>query len=580
MRGISDYDTEFRITRPDGDVRWLAARGKIVKAQGDRPLLFVGINWDITSAKEQEQRLRESEVRLRSAAEAAGFGTVHADLVRGTVTYSQELRRLVGMPGNDDEPIQADVMPDWVHPDDRATCAAHYKSLMLLPEGSTGKIDHRILCPGGETRWVRLQSKPVYTGKGSRRKATQIIGTVLDITPQREFEQSIQEARRDAEAANQSKSEFLANMSHEIRTPMTAILGYTDLLAEMIDDDELIQHVRTIRRNGDFLLDIINDILDLSKIEAGKFEISQQHFSPQRLVEDVRSIMEVRATENAIELEVEYRGQIPVQIESDPKRLKQVLINLVGNAIKFTPTGNVKIFVSYMASDKCLRFDIADSGIGISEVQKQRLFQPFSQGDGNVNREFGGTGLGLVISKRLTEMLGGSISVESELGKGSTFTATIAIGNVQDVATFNAQSEPERVYSHARSASLHLRCHILVVDDRRDIRFLSNRFLTDAGATVTEAENGEIAVALVSDSLLNKSPFDLILLDMQMPKLDGYATAKALRKLGFTNPIIALTADAMQGDMNRCIESGCNDYLSKPIDRDLLLGQVSKFTNK
>lgn len=578
IAGLSDYDIEFRIVRPDGKVRWLAARGKVVKADGDRPLRFVGMNWDITESKEQEQRIRASEERLRNAAEAAGFGTVHVDLVRSTIFYSRELRRLVGMPMDEEELAVLRGLPAWIHPEDRAACAMHYQQLASLQEGTTAKIDHRILTPAGQVRWVRMQSKPVYTGVGEQRKATQLIGTVIDITPQREFEQSLMEARREAEAANQSKSEFLANMSHEIRTPMTAILGYTDLIAEEIDDAEINQHLRTIRRNGDFLLEIINDILDLSKIEAGKFEVCHQRFSPQQLVEDVRSIMEVRAADNKIDLEVEYCGQIPEQIESDPKRLRQILINLVGNAIKFTPAGYVRILVSYAAAENLLRFEVVDSGIGISEQQSQRLFQPFSQGDGNVNRKFGGTGLGLAISKRLTEMLGGRISFKSQLGKGSTFTATIAIGSDRELVMVTPQPISQLALSDAADTSVCLSCHVLIVDDRRDIRFLSKRFLTEVGATVDEAEDGEAAIEKVTEAMRHGDSFDLILLDMQMPKLDGYSTAKALRNLGFIKPIVALTADAMQGDMHRCLESGCNDYLSKPIDRTLLLNLVSNLT--
>ena len=240
--------------------------------------------------------------------------------------------------------------------------------------------------------------------------------------------------------------------------------------------------------------------------------------------------------------------------------------------------GSVRVVVSYSEETSELRFDVVDSGIGISDKQQQRLFQPFSQGDGHVNREFGGTGLGLAISKRLTKMLGGEISVESELGKGSRFTMSISAGNVKHMALVNPSSQAHLEQANDYSSDIHLDCRILVVDDRRDIRFLSKRFLTGAGATVDEAEDGEVAVAIVTKAIEQGKTYDLILLDMQMPKMDGYATAKALRRLGFAEPIVALTADAMQGDMKRCIESGCNDYLSKPIDKTLLLNLVKRLT--
>jgi PAS domain S-box-containing protein len=575
-----DYEVEFRITRPDGALRWLAARGKIVDANELRPMRFVGLNWDITESKEQAQRIRESEERLRNAAEAAGFGTVHANLELGTVTFSEELHRLVGLPRDVWVGLTLASVPSWVHPEDRDEYASHYLRLRGLAEGESASFDHRIVCVNGDVRWVRLSAKPIYTGPPENRKVSQLIGTIIDITKQREFETRLEAARREAEAANRSKSEFLANMSHEIRTPMTAILGYADLVAEGIQDPATMEHVRTIRRNGDYLLEIINDILDLSKIEAGKFELNHQLFSPHSIVEDVRSIMEVRAAEQNIQLGVQYQGLIPNSVLSDPKRLKQVLINLVGNAIKFTPRGRVCISVSYSKVDQKLRFQVIDTGIGISEQQRHKLFEPFSQGDGNVNREFGGTGLGLAISRRLTEMLGGEISVESQLGKGSTFTVTITPKNANHLTLIDPNTSRPQNKIEVPTMDVSVQGHVLVVDDRREIRFLSKKILSDAGAEVSEAEDGQIAVRMVSDALVSGKSIDLILLDMQMPRLDGYQTAQKLRELGFKKPIVALTADAMQGDMSRCLQSGCNDYLSKPIDKSQMLALVKQLIHR
>uniref|UniRef100_UPI003562A52E response regulator n=1 Tax=Novipirellula sp. TaxID=2795430 RepID=UPI003562A52E len=252
------------------------------------------------------------------------------------------------------------------------------------------------------------------------------------------------------------------------------------------------------------------------------------------------------------------------------------------NAIKFTPAGMVKIIVRYVNQQHdhgILQFEIVDSGIGMSKQQQRRLFQPFSQGDGNVNREFGGTGLGLAISKRLTEMLGGEISVESELSKGSKFTVSISTGDIDDVQMIQPKLTIEPPPSTVPAETITLDCHVLVVDDRRDIRFLSKSLLKKAGATVNEAEDGEVAIQMVEEMIRQGRSYDLILLDMQMPRLDGYQTAEQLRKLGFDGPIIALTADAMQGDMTRCIESGCNDYLSKPINVQRLTQMVHRFTS-
>ncbi len=422
-----------------------------------------------------------------------------------------------------------------------------------------------------------------------------------------------------AQQASESKSAFVANMSHEIRTPMTSILGYAELMSGLVEDEEALGYLSTIRRNGNFLLDIIDDILDLSKIEAGKLDIDVGRFDPVRVIEDVRSIMELRASEKGLDLDVIYPGQIPQFIESDAKRLKQILINLVGNAIKFTRKGSVKVELRYSENPPApapakhlngesssagrtpetarssrttsqngnpsrngqMQFVISDTGIGITRTQQSRLFRPFSQGDSSVNREFGGTGLGLAISTRLAAMLGGSIDVDSQPDEGSTFTLSIDTGEIADVKMVHPPADARKIMSQPGPAGdIHLDCRILVVDDRRDVRFLSKHILTQAGAIVEEAEDGQLALDAVALAARRGEPYDLILLDMQMPNLDGYETVRALRRMDFSRPVIALTADAMQGDMARCLECGCNDYLSKPIDQRELLQKIRLYVDE
>tara|TARA_R110002073_G_scaffold149182_2_gene302663 strand:- start:2886 stop:11477 length:8592 start_codon:yes stop_codon:yes gene_type:complete len=578
------FEMELDYWIADGSKRSLQYRIAPARNEKGEVAFVVPSGVDITERKRNEREIRLSAQRLSVAAKAAGFGMLHVDLRSQKVMFSPEFKRIVGYPEDYTFQIEMSQTPSFVYPDDVDAYQQYFQKAAQTRRKLMTPLDLRITRLDGQIRWVRLQTKTLWSkGSEGQKRPSQIIGTLLDITNQHEFEQSLKEAREQAVAANESKSAFLANMSHEIRTPMTAILGYADLIAEKVNDDETLSHVRTIRHNGGFLLDIINDILDLSKIEAGKFEISQQRFAPSHLVEDVRSIMEVRATESNLELDVEYHGKIPAEITSDPKRLKQVLINLVGNAIKFTPAGMVKIIVRYVNQQHdhgILQFEIVDSGIGMSKQQQRRLFQPFSQGDGNVNREFGGTGLGLAISKRLTEMLGGEISVESELSKGSKFTVSISTGDIDDVQMIQPKLTIEPPPSTAPAETITLDCHVLVVDDRRDIRFLSKSLLKKAGATVNEAEDGEVAIQMVEEMIRQGRSYDLILLDMQMPRLDGYQTAEQLRKLGFDGPIIALTADAMQGDMTRCIESGCNDYLSKPINVERLTQMVHRFTSE
>ncbi len=528
---------------------------------------------DISDRYAAEQRLLESERRMSMALKAGNMAAWEWTPEKSI--WEPMLYELLGI--SPDQPASPERFFAQVHPDDRDDLQAIWNQAI---EGKQEyEAEFRIVRPNGEVRWLAGVGAVIRDQQGA---VLRMHGLNWDITAQHEFEQSLEEARAQAEAANHSKSTFLANMSHEIRTPMTAILGYTDLIGDRIDDEETLEHVRTIRRNGDFLLDIINDILDLSKIEAGKLDITPQRFSPVELVEDVRSIMEVRATERGIRLDVEYCGLIPAQIDSDPIRLRQILINLVGNAIKFTPAGEVTIVVRCEpptdATGRQLQFDIVDTGIGISPQQQRRLFLPFSQGNGEVNREFGGTGLGLAISKRLTELLGGQISAHSQLGQGSRFTFAIAVGQIDDVDMVHPPQHSESLATPAQFRGIQLDCHVLVVDDRRDIRFLSKTLLQKAGAVVSEAEDGQVALQMVEAKGHQENGFDLILLDMQMPRLDGYQTAQRLRGLGFAGPIIALTADAMQGDMTRCIESGCNDYLSKPINIRALTEMVHRFT--
>lgn len=414
-----------------------------------------------------------------------------------------------------------------------------------------------------------------------------LVSTLRAKLRDRNRQYEVRDLLHQAQQASKSKSAIVANISHEIRTPMTSILGYAELMSSLVDNEEALNYLSTIRRNGDFLLGIINDILDLSKIEAEKLDIDFDYFDVSDVLNDVHSVMEIRANEKGLCLAVEYVGQIPESIRSDSKRLRQILINLVGNAIKFTASGCVTIKVSYTDSASAwqhtqpqphaaqLRFAVIDSGIGMSREQQERLFQPFSQGDSLITQKFGGTGLGLAISKRLAEMLNGEIQVESKINKGSTFTLTIAPGEVK-ARNFKPLNAQKVSLSHAtvadqKVAEQKLDAHVLIVDDRRDIRFLSSRIVVTAGGQVTEAEDGLQAIEVFKRATAQGVTFDVILLDLQMPNLNGYETATELRKLGYANPIIALTADAMQGDMTRCIEAGCNYHISKPINKAELL---------
>ncbi len=568
------YSTNYRTIDPDtAAVTWVRAIGRTFYAENGTPIRFDGVTLDVSDQKLAEARLLESEQRFREMANAAPAMIWVTNQKHECTFLSQSWFDFTGQTSAEG------LVFGWttaVHPDDRERSQKTF--LAAAAKGESFELEYRLRTVNGNYRWAIDAGKPRFNEAG---EFYGFVGSVIDDDERHEFQLALNEAREAAEASNASKTAFLANMSHEIRTPMTAILGYADLLKDLVHQDDAIQHLQTIRNNGYYLLDIINDILDISKIEAGKLDIESEQFEPLRLIEDVRSIMEIRGRDGGLSLTVHYEGKLPKTIQSDVKRLKQILINLVGNAIKFTHQGEVQIRVRFDVNTRQLQFDVVDTGIGISDEQMERLFKPFSQGDASVSRNFGGTGLGLVISQRLAEMLGGFITMQSTEGVGSTFSVTIPTGEsaTLDLVDYESMRPRATAQSETRLEQLpKISCHVLVVDDRRDIRFLSKQILTQSGATVKECEDGLIAVEHVTACLRDGGVPDLILLDMQMPNLDGYSTARRLRSLGYVGPIIALTADAMQSDMNKCLEVGCDDYLSKPINKSELLRKVAELT--
>jgi PAS domain S-box-containing protein len=391
-------------------------------------------------------------------------------------------------------------------------------------------------------------------------------------------------SKQAAQSANQAKSDFLANMSHEIRTPMNAILGFTDWLQRGLanDKDEELEYLSTIHASGKHLMELINDILDLSKIEAGKMEIEKLRCSPFKIIHDVTSILRVRAEDKGIELLVEYESDLPTTIETDDVRLRQVVTNLVGNAIKFTSEGHVTVSSKLIRQTgrPALEIRISDSGIGMTPEQIQKIFNPFEQADTSVTRKFGGTGLGLAISKRIVNALGGDIVVTSEPGKGSVFAFTIEIGGIDNetminYATFKASMFEQRRVAKS-SANIKLPpSKILVVDDGSANRRLITLVLERAGCVIEQAENGQIGV----DKALAGN-FDLVLMDMQMPVMDGYQATRLLRERGFNEPILALTANAMTGDQEKCYAAGCVGFIAKPVDIDQLIETLEGYLGK
>ena len=419
-------------------------------------------------------------------------------------------------------------------------------------------------------------------------------------------------ARQAADSASRAKSNFLANMSHEIRTPMTAIIGFSEMLSDMeTSEADRSRAIDTINRNGKHLLCLINDILDLSRIEAGRMDLEMKPCRPIDLLSEVRQLLLVRAEEKSLPVQIELATPVPEIIQSDELRLRQTFVNLVGNAIKFTAQGSVRIRVEHDEPASQLRIAVIDSGIGMDQKQVQEIFEPFSQADNSMTRRFGGTGLGLAISRELAVLLGGDLSVASQPGVGSTFTLTVSTGPLEGVrmissldseyraasnaaeTVIDAVSSPHDDNSRRNSApqptasgepakaaksqtNAQLSGRILLVEDGPDNQRLVSFLLKKRGATVDVADNGQIGLDKALAAVEAGEPFDLILMDMQMPVMDGYTAATALRESGYEGQIVALTAHALKDEIERCLEAGCDAYLRKPIEKPVFFAEIEK----
>jgi PAS domain S-box-containing protein len=476
-----------------------------------------------------------------------------------------------------------------IHPEDRGMVRAKVEAAVRSKEPF--RLTYRIVTAGGEEKWVWAQGRGVYAPTG---ELMFLEGFITDITERKRAEAALRQAMRSAEAGSRAKTEFLANMSHEVRTPMTAILGYAEqLLDGNLPEPERTQAIHTIRRNAVYLLEILNDVLDLSKIEAGQLELEHVPCSPAAVVLDVCTLLQHRAQEKGLELRAEFPEPIPATIQTDPTRLRQILINLVGNAIKFTDRGFVRVVTRLVQprdgdmpgagrerGGPFMQFDVIDSGIGIPPDRLARLFQPFSQADSSTSRRFGGTGLGLAISRRLARKLGGDVEiVATRPGAGTHIRVTVRAGPLQDVEMVQPKPEemrPEVPVAAPQPPPLQLVGRVLLAEDGIDNQRLIAQILRRAGLTVAVAADGRAALEQAITAWRNGEPFDLILMDMQMPEMDGYQATRLLRQYGYPGIIVALTAHALAQDREKCLAVGCNDYMSKPIERAALLELVRR----
>jgi Amt family ammonium transporter len=524
------------------------------------------VNSEICSKEEALRAAKLAEERYRGIFDNVVEGIFCSTPDGRLLNANRALVEIMGFDSSE-EILAADQCIDefYENPDHRKVFVEMVCRQEVVRDFGTRLIDRH-----GVPHDVVVNARAVRNESG---KVTQIEGTMLDIT-RRKAAEELRREKEAAEAANVAKSRFLANMSHEIRTPLNAILGFTDqLLHSPSCDDPAVrrEYLEIISSSGEHLLALINDILDLSKIDAGRMEIERIDCSIQQIVSEVLSTLRVRSQEKGLELRCEWPDGVPERIQTDPARLKQLIFNLVGNAIKFTTTGHVSLDVRFdrRAQSPTMRVRIEDTGIGIPANKLETIFDPFVQADCSVTREFGGTGLGLAICQRIADALGGTLSVESEVGRGSTFTVEIPVGSLDGVAF------AEECVSDAVAASSpkedRIRgplppMNVLLVEDGETNRRLIQLILSEAGVQVTTAENGEQGVQEAESG-----DYDAILMDMQMPVMDGYQASARIRQLGLEMPIIALTAHAMKGDREKCLQVGCSDYLTKPIRADALI---------
>ena len=526
---------------------------------------------DVTEKVLARRRLEEVVERLQVAIEAAEMGTWDLNPQTGEILLSDRTIELFGMTKQENLPLMAAV--EHIHPEDQSRVqAAIERAIDPKADSPDYNIEYRTVTGKGQVRWILAVGRASRAFVDASQTTVRFSGIVLDTTDRVMAEVAMRDAKERAELASAAKSSFLANMSHEIRTPLGAIMGFVSLIKDEGASPQTVgNYINVIERNSTQLMRIIDDILDLSKVEAGMMVIEHIDFSLVELLSDFASLMGFRAREKGIVFELKATTELPDVVNSDPTRIRQILTNIVGNAIKFTDSGSVTLRVSY--ENDHLTFDVTDTGRGIAQDQVARLFQPFSQADSSTTRKYGGTGLGLVLTRRLSEALGGAFNLNSsEEGVGSRFVSRIAVRlpeRARFVRALGFASEPIR-NAGVQGQLRDLR--VLLVEDSPDNQALFSIYLNRAGAKIDIASDGQRGFEMaMSDN------YDVVLMDVQMPIMDGITAVRKLRASGYSKPIVALTAHAMKEEKIRCLEAGYTGFLSKPIQRTELVDALAKF---
>ena len=535
---------------------------------------FTGVIRDITKRKQSEEQLRRSQQSLLAQAQKmAGLGSWEYNLIDDQQAWSEESYRILGH-APDDVALSFDDFYKHVHPDDRLKVerahAAMFDSYTLYD------IEYRLLLKNSEVKYIHERSEILRDVNDQPVKA---IGTLLDVTKRVLEAGRLDEARQAAEAAAESKSRFLANMSHEIRTPMNVVIGMSQLTLKSDLSDKQRGYVEKIDTSARALLHIIDDILDISKIESGGMRLEQSTFRLDDLLSRLDALIGTMANDKAVAFSIDIDPRLPRHFVGDELRLGQVLINLSGNAVKFTDSGGSITFAITMlesSQDKCLiQFSVTDNGIGMTDEQLIRLFQPFMQADNSTTREYGGTGLGLAISKNLIDLMGGRIWAKSSYGHGSTFNFTVHLGMVKETPVEITSIQTEKMNNHLTQQNNSLQnVRLLLVDDNEFNREVALDLLDSYGLKIEVAQNGQQAL-----EMLEHSSYDGVLMDCMMPVMDGYEATRRIRNdPRFKQlPVIAMTANVMTEDRERCLACGMNDHIGKPLDESHVISTIARW---
>ena len=591
--GIFDQDTlktseyDFRFFKKDGSVRWFRSKGLLSRDAEGRPLQYRGVTIDITKQKEHDALYAELQN------EAASLNTIHEMLGSGKwtmdfdetgamirVTWSDEFRRMIGYRGTEDFPDVLESWSDLLHPDDREHVLKEYNETISDYSGQkTYDVEYRLRTKNRGYRWYRAVGKPTRRPDGS---PISYIGVFIDITERKKMMQELAEQREslsvaleDANQANKAKTAFLSNMSHEIRTPMNAIIGLDRIaLSDPAISETTREHLEKIGMSAQHLLSIINNILDMSRIESGRMSVKNEEFSFAKLLAQINTIISGQCRDKGIAYECRVKGAVNDYYIGDDTKLRQVMINILGNAVKFTPSGGTVTFVvesvARFGGKSTLRFIISDTGIGMSQEFLPRLFDAFSQEDSSSTNRFGSTGLGMAITKNIIELMSGTISVESEKNKGTTFTVTVTL---IDCGKENAETEEDPLHPHELC--------VLVIDDDPIACEHARLILGQVGVSCEMALSGAEGLQMAKVRHARREPYNLILVDWRMPDMDGVETARRIRDaVGNETPVIILTSynwDEIEDEARR---AGVDTFVAKPLFAGTVLDEFREAFKK